>query len=222
MSESGPEIQVQVAQAVATIEIEPVQTVDGGTVIDTAEEAALTVGNDTLDQVKSLEEAKDIDAAEVHVGNEGQHDIRSPSPDNLQARVSGFESTGSEDVETSPEAEPESHNAEEIDPIRVEEDFARPDTSVELVASRVQVAVRMRPLQEFESENGLLPVGKRLQVQNRKIQAYVESKQKYKLFNFDHVFSERDDQASVFEKGKLRHYVRQVVDGFHSTVFAYG
>ena len=45
---------------------------------------------------------------------------------------------------------------------------------------------------------------------------------RFKTFKFDQVFRETDTQEAIFEKAKIPFYIKQVVMGFHTTIFAYG
>ena len=43
-----------------------------------------------------------------------------------------------------------------------------------------------------------------------------------KQYRFDQVFNSDCDQATVFKRTRMDYLIRQVVSGFHATVFVYG
>ena len=43
-----------------------------------------------------------------------------------------------------------------------------------------------------------------------------------KVYNFDQVFNQENDQDDVYEGLGISNLINKVVDGYHATIFAYG
>jgi kinesin family protein 11 len=88
--------------------------------------------------------------------------------------------------------------------------------------SQVQVVVRVRPLNEKEKTKSTLPV---VSASSTKSEITVirgaGARQMRHGFKFDQVFSGQSTQEDVFNK-TLRPMIDDVLNGFESTVFAYG
>lgn len=86
--------------------------------------------------------------------------------------------------------------------------------------TRVNVAIRVRPLLESEIKRGetssdLLAV----ESDNNSIKIWGRQN---KVYWFDKVIGTEETQQQVFDSLDINRYVRQVVDGYHATIFAYG
>jgi hypothetical protein len=95
-------------------------------------------------------------------------------------------------------------------------------TSPRASSSSVQVIVRLRPLNEREMKHGTLPVvsasTKDKTVTVIKGKGKNQNKSTYK---FDNVFTSFSTQEDIFE-ATLQPIIRDVLNGYESTVFAYG
>jgi hypothetical protein len=91
-------------------------------------------------------------------------------------------------------------------------------------SSSVQVIIRLRPLNEREKKHGTLPVvsastlDKSVTVIKGGKGSTGKSKQ---TFKFDNVFTSFSTQEDIFE-ATLQPIIRDVLNGYESTVFAYG
>jgi hypothetical protein len=89
-------------------------------------------------------------------------------------------------------------------------------------SSTVKVAVRLRPMNEKEQIQGTLPVVNASSVNNTITAVRGNGrKQQRSSFTFDNVFSSYTTQEQVFE-ATLKPVIDDVLNGFESTVFAYG
>jgi kinesin family protein 11 len=97
----------------------------------------------------------------------------------------------------------------------------RPPLSPAATAS-VQVVVRVRPLNEREKKYGTLPVIS-ASTSDRTVTVIKGSgsRQVKSSYKFDNVFTSFSTQEDVFE-ATLQPIIRDVLNGFESTVFAYG
>ena len=86
--------------------------------------------------------------------------------------------------------------------------------------SSIQVAVRLRPMNEDESKT--LPVVHASSMDNSvtTLKGFGKAQQRT-TFNFDTVFSASATQEEVFDS-TLKPIIRDVLYGYESTVFAYG
>jgi hypothetical protein len=91
-----------------------------------------------------------------------------------------------------------------------------------LSTSSVKVAVRLRPMNKKEEMQGTLPVVNASSVDNTITAIKGNGRgQQRSSFNFDNVFSSYTTQEQVFES-TLKPVINDVLQGFESTVFAYG
>ena len=90
-------------------------------------------------------------------------------------------------------------------------------------ASSVQVVVRLRPLNEQEKKHGTLPVVSASTADRTVtlIKEHVSLGTSKCTYKFDQVFTAFSTQREVFE-ATLQPVIRDVLQGFESTVFAYG
>ena len=89
-------------------------------------------------------------------------------------------------------------------------------------SSAVKVAVRLRPMNEQEQMQGTLPVVNASSVDNTITAVRGNGrKQQRSSFSFDNVFSSYATQEQVFE-ATLKPIIDDVLNGFESTIFAYG
>lgn len=88
--------------------------------------------------------------------------------------------------------------------------------------SRLKVCVRLRPMNEAEKEHGTLPVIK-ASTQNKTVTVIKNqaSRQVRSSFTVDNVFTAFSTQEEVFDE-TLKPIIRDVMNGYESTVFAYG
>ncbi len=97
----------------------------------------------------------------------------------------------------------------------------RPPLSPSATAS-VQVVVRVRPLNEREKKHGTLPViSASTSDKTVTVIKGTGSRQVKSSYKFDNVFTSFSTQEDVFE-ATLQPIIRDVLNGFESTVFAYG
>ena len=90
------------------------------------------------------------------------------------------------------------------------------------MAEQVQVIVRIRPLNEKEKKQSTLPVVSASSTKNEvTVIRGSGARQMRHVFKFDGVFSGQSTQAEVFDH-TLRPMIHDVLNGFESTVFAYG
>ena len=90
------------------------------------------------------------------------------------------------------------------------------------MAEQVQVIVRIRPLNEKEKKQSTLPVVSASSTKNEvTVIRGSGARQMRHVFKFDGVFSGQSTQAEVFDR-TLRPMIHDVLNGFESTVFAYG
>ena len=89
-------------------------------------------------------------------------------------------------------------------------------------SSSVQVIIRLRPLNEREKKYGTLPVvtASTLDKSVTAIKGKGKTKSK-QTFQFDNVFTSFSTQEDIFE-ATLQPIIRDVLNGYESTVFAYG
>lgn len=89
-------------------------------------------------------------------------------------------------------------------------------------SSSVKVAVRLRPMNQKEENQGTLPVVKASSVDNTITAVKGTGRgQQRASFTFDNVFSSYTTQEQVFD-ATLKPVILDVLNGFESTVFAYG
>lgn len=88
------------------------------------------------------------------------------------------------------------------------------------IDSRIQVAIRIRPLLPEEHEHGNTKL--KIDSKNNQIIAFKEKLDVQKGFKFDTILDPYDSQADVFHKTKVHNIVQRVLDGFNATIFAYG
>ena len=95
-------------------------------------------------------------------------------------------------------------------------------TSPRASSSSVQVIVRLRPLNEREQKYNTLPVvtASTLDKSVTAIKGKGKTKSK-QTFQFDNVFTSFSTQEDIFE-ATLQPIIRDVLNGYESTVFAYG
>ena len=86
-------------------------------------------------------------------------------------------------------------------------------------ASSVQVVVRLRPLNEKEKKHGTLPVISAST--NDKTVTVINKQQTHLKYKFDNVFTAFSTQQDIFEV-TLQPVLVDVLNGYESTVFAYG
>ena len=86
----------------------------------------------------------------------------------------------------------------------------------------VQVVVRVRPLNDREKKHGTLPVIS-ASTSDRTVTVIkgTGSRQVKSSYKFDNVFTSFSTQEDVFE-ATLQPIIRDVLNGYESTVFAYG
>ncbi|KAG8376449.1 hypothetical protein BUALT_Bualt09G0064500 [Buddleja alternifolia] len=84
--------------------------------------------------------------------------------------------------------------------------------------TNVQVLLRCRPLTDDEQKSN---VPKVITCNDSKREVTVASKQVDRLFTFDKVFGPKAQQRSIYDQA-ITPIVREVLDGFNCTVFAYG
>mmetsp|Transcript_34161 Transcript_34161/g.82231 ORF Transcript_34161/g.82231 Transcript_34161/m.82231 type:complete len:1318 (+) Transcript_34161:147-4100(+) len=89
-------------------------------------------------------------------------------------------------------------------------------------SSSVQVVVRLRPLNSTEQKHATLPVVK-ASTRDRTVTVLKGSgkKQLKQTYKFDNVFTAFSTQGEVFEQ-TLQPVIKDVLNGYESTVFAYG
>ena len=88
--------------------------------------------------------------------------------------------------------------------------------------SNVKVAVRLRPMNAAEETKGTLPVVRASSVDNTITTVRGSGMGQHRTnFQFDTVFSSHTSQKEVFDH-TLRPVIHDVLQGFESTVFAYG
>jgi len=89
-------------------------------------------------------------------------------------------------------------------------------------SSSVQVVVRLRPLNSTEQKHATLPVVK-ASTRDKTVTVLKGSgrKQLKQTYKFDNVFTAFSTQEEVFEQ-TLRPVIKDVLNGYESTVFAYG
>jgi hypothetical protein len=89
-------------------------------------------------------------------------------------------------------------------------------------SSSVQVIIRLRPLNDREKKYGTLPVvtASTLDKSVTAIKGKGKTKSK-QTFQFDNVFTSFSTQEDIFE-ATLQPIIRDVLNGYESTVFAYG
>ena len=95
-------------------------------------------------------------------------------------------------------------------------------TSPRASSSSVQVIVRLRPLNEREMKHGTLPVVSGST--SSKTVTVIKGKgknQNKSTYKFDNVFTSFSTQEDIFE-ATLQPIIRDVLNGYESTVFAYG
>lgn len=88
--------------------------------------------------------------------------------------------------------------------------------------SSVQVVVRLRPLNDKEKKHGTLPVVS-ASTSDKTVTVIKGSgsRQVRTNYKFDNIFGTFSSQEEVFE-ATLKPVIRDVLNGFESTVFAYG
>ena len=91
-----------------------------------------------------------------------------------------------------------------------------------MTGSSVKVVVRLRPLNAKEEQHGTLPVLS-ASTEHRSITAIKTSNNKKSKtsYTFDQVFGSFSSQQEVFD-ATLQPILKDVLDGYESTVFAYG
>uniref|UniRef100_A0A7S4K938 Kinesin motor domain-containing protein n=1 Tax=Odontella aurita TaxID=265563 RepID=A0A7S4K938_9STRA len=94
--------------------------------------------------------------------------------------------------------------------------------SSKIGSSSIQVAVRLRPMNEKEKKHGTLPVVTASTADKSVTVIKGQgARQARSHFNFDHVFTSFSAQEEVFEQ-TLKPVIGDVLKGYESTVFAYG
>jgi kinesin family protein 11 len=89
-------------------------------------------------------------------------------------------------------------------------------------SSSVMVAVRLRPMNKKEETQGTLPVVHASSVDNTITSIRGKGKNQQRTsFSYDNVFSSYSTQEQVFD-ATLRPVLTDVLNGYESTVFAYG
>lgn len=89
--------------------------------------------------------------------------------------------------------------------------------------SNIKVAVRVRPILPTESQRGINLSDKLQVIDNTQIRINSNTQHNtMKQYKFDQVFDEVCDQETIFKRVRMDYLVRQVVKGFHATVFVYG
>lgn len=86
--------------------------------------------------------------------------------------------------------------------------------------ARIQVAIRIRPLLPEESNYGNSKL--KIDTKNSTIIAFKEKLDVQKGFKFDTILDPYDTQADVFHKTHIHNILQRALDGFNSTIFAYG
>ena len=91
-----------------------------------------------------------------------------------------------------------------------------------VATASVQVVVRLRPLNEREKKHGTLPViSASTSDKTVTVIKGTGSRQVKSSYKFDNVFTSFSTQEDVFE-ATLQPIIRDVLNGYESTVFAYG
>lgn len=85
--------------------------------------------------------------------------------------------------------------------------------------TRVNVAIRVRPLLDSEAKRGESSADNML-IDSVNSQITISGRVNTS-YSFDKVLMDHS-QAEVYEKCNIDSYVKQVVDGYHATIFAYG
>lgn len=86
--------------------------------------------------------------------------------------------------------------------------------------TRVNVAIRVRPLLDLEINRGETSTDlMAVDIKNNNI---VISGRIDKQYSFDKVIDSSVTQSQVYEVLNISNYVKQVVEGYHATIFAYG
>lgn len=89
-------------------------------------------------------------------------------------------------------------------------------------SSTIQVVVRLRPMNEYETKHGTLPViTAKTQDATVSVIKGKGRKQMKSSYRFDNVFTAFSTQEEVFE-ATVKPVILDVMRGFESTVFAYG
>jgi kinesin family protein 11 len=97
-----------------------------------------------------------------------------------------------------------------------------PPVSPTNTTASVQVVVRLRPLNDKEKKNSTLPVVS-ASTSDRTVTVLkgTGSRQVKTCYKFDNVFTAFSTQEDVFE-ATLKPVIHDVLNGYESTVFAYG
>jgi len=123
--------------------------------------------------------------------------------------------------QSSPRSRPSSGEQTSLSSSRSMSPSAQP-VSLPVSEATVQVVVRLRPMNEREKEHGTLPVVT-ASSQGRTVTVVRGSghRQARSSYSFDNVFSAFATQKEVFDS-TLRPILNDVMQGFESTIFAYG
>jgi len=105
-----------------------------------------------------------------------------------------------------------------------------PDETVE-AKTKIKVIVRIRPYLDLDSHSlhphprALTNTSGSMHVDTATNNIHLDSDQKNKhskQFHFDLIADGSTSQADLYESAHIREMVKKVVDGYHSTIFAYG
>lgn len=86
--------------------------------------------------------------------------------------------------------------------------------------TRVNVAIRVRPLLPLEIKRG--ETSTELMSVDTNTNSISISGRLDKHYSFDKVIGTEVSQSEVYDSLNINNYVKQVVDGYHATIFAYG
>ena len=95
-------------------------------------------------------------------------------------------------------------------------------SSAKNAGSNIKVAVRLRPVLPDEVKKGWGFCRDKIIVANNQVQIKNEKSTSFKSYAFDQVFDEKTNQADVYERTRIDYLIKQVVQGFHATIFVYG
>jgi hypothetical protein len=127
-------------------------------------------------------------------------------------------------VDTRPSSAPNSRSSQSYHEEPLEEGpsttTSTPNSSSS--SSTIQVVVRLRPMNEYETKHGTLPViTAKTQDATVSVIKGKGRKQMKSSYRFDNVFTAFSTQEEVFE-ATVKPVILDVMRGFESTVFAYG
>jgi len=89
-------------------------------------------------------------------------------------------------------------------------------------STSIDVAVRVRPMLDFEKVAGLKQTRLKLNSSTNEVKMIDQEGRNQRVFHYDQICDQRTNQEQFYEAVDLGKYVDRVLEGYHATVFVYG